>query len=141
MKETLGLLLAAIFAFLGSIHLYWAFGGKKASDAVIPNVGGKAVFTPSTFVTVLVALALFAAMFTILGQSGFISFIPSRLFYFGTLVISWAFLLRAIGEFRLVGFFKKVTDTKFAYWDTRVFSPLCLLIAIMAFILLMPKKE
>lgn len=141
MKETLGLLLAAIFALLGAMHLYWAFGGKNASNAVIPSVGGKAVFTPSTFVTVLVALALFAAMFTILGQSGFISFIPSRLFYFGTLVISWAFLLRAIGEFRLVGFFKKVTDTEFAYWDTRVFSPLCLLIAIMAFILLMPKKE
>jgi hypothetical protein len=32
---------------------------------------------------------------------------------------------RAIGERRYVGFFKRVRGTTFAWWDTRVFSPLC----------------
>ena len=35
------------------------------------------------------------------------------------------FAARAIGERRYVGFFKRVRTTEFAWWDTRVYSPLC----------------
>ncbi|MBI4851313.1 MAG: DUF3995 domain-containing protein [Acidobacteria bacterium] len=138
MKEILGVLLATIFAILGLMHTYWALGGMQVSETFIPSVNGKQVFTPSPFLTILVALALFMAMLVILGQVGFLgSFISKKLFYFGTATISLVFFLRSIGEFRLVGFFKKITDTKFAYWDTWVFSPLCLLISIMSFLLLL----
>ena len=51
----------------------------------------------------------------------------------GTLVVAAAFLLRAIGDFRLVGFFKRVRNTRFAAWDTRLFSPLSLGIGIASF--------
>jgi Protein of unknown function (DUF3995) len=137
MIKLLGVFLATIFLLLGLIHVYWAFGGKGASESVLPSVDGKLALNPSPFLTILVALALFTAMFVILGQSGFLgTFIPSQFFYWGTVVISVMFLLRAIGEFRLVGFFKKINDTNFAYWDTYLFSPLCLLIAIMAFLIL-----
>jgi hypothetical protein len=44
-----------------------------------------------------------------------------------------AFLLRAVGEFRLVGLFKRIRGTAFARWDTWLFSPLCLLIALAFF--------
>ena len=37
--------------------------------------------------------------------------------------------LRAVGDFRMVGFWKTVRDTPFARWDTRLFSPLCVAIA------------
>lgn len=138
MKNIIGILLATIFAILGALHVYWVFGGKSSSESVIPSVGGKLVFNPSPFATMLVALALFTAMFVILGQTGFLgSLIPKKLFYFGTITISLLFFLRAIGEFRLVGFFKTINDTKFAYWDTWLFSPLCLLISIMSFLLLL----
>lgn len=38
--------------------------------------------------------------------------------------------LRAIGDFRLVGFFKQIRDTRFARLDTILYSPLCLVMAI-----------
>jgi catechol 2,3-dioxygenase-like lactoylglutathione lyase family enzyme len=40
------------------------------------------------------------------------------------------FLLRAVGDFRLVGFFKRVRGTPFARWDTRLFSPLCVALGL-----------
>lgn len=142
MIKSLGIFLAIIFATLGALHLYWAFAGSGVSENVIPSVNGKAVFHPSAFVTVLVALALFTAMFVILGQIGFLArIIPGRVFYWGTIGISVVFFLRAIGDFRLVGFFKKITDTKFAYWDNWLFSPLCLLISIICLLLLLLKTK
>ena len=39
-----------------------------------------------------------------------------------------AFLARAIGDFRLVGFTKRVRGTRFAELDTRLLSPLCVCI-------------
>ena len=37
---------------------------------------------------------------------------------------------RAIGDFKYVGFFKRVRGSKFARMDTLVYSPLCLLLAL-----------
>jgi hypothetical protein len=34
-----------------------------------------------------------------------------------------------VGEFKYVGFFKRVRGTRFATLDTLVYSPLCLLLA------------
>ena len=39
-------------------------------------------------------------------------------------------LARAIGEFRLVGFFKTVKGSLFARMDTLFFSPLCVLLSL-----------
>ncbi len=36
----------------------------------------------------------------------------------------------AIGDFRLVGFWKRIRDSRFARLDTAVYSPLCLVLAI-----------
>ncbi|WP_423856182.1 DUF3995 domain-containing protein [Acidithiobacillus ferrianus] len=40
-----------------------------------------------------------------------------------------------MGDFRLVGFFKTVTGTRFARLDSTVFSPLCLAMAIGIFVI------
>jgi hypothetical protein len=40
-----------------------------------------------------------------------------------------------------MGFFKQIHDTGFAYWDTRLFSPLCLLISVLAFLVAVKKNE
>jgi hypothetical protein len=42
------------------------------------------------------------------------------------------FGLRAIGDFRYLGFFKRVTGTRFARADTLIYSPLCAGLAAMA---------
>jgi hypothetical protein len=138
MIRILGVLLAVIFAILSFFHLYWAAGGGFGGGAVIPTagVGGSRLFNPSPFGTVLVAAALFAAMLVVLGRLKIWgAFVPGWIFYSGTWVIALLFLLRAIGDFRYAGFFKSVTDTNFARLDTILFSPLCLLIAVIAFLI------
>jgi hypothetical protein len=140
MIKSLGILLAVIFAAIALLHFYWAAGGVTSGVAAIPSVGGKQAFTPSAFGTAMVALAFVAAVLVVLGHSGFLGgFVPQWIFRTGLYVISVLFLLRAIGEFRLVGFFKQVSDSTFAQWDTWFYSPLCLVIAVIAFILAFKK--
>jgi uncharacterized protein DUF3995 len=56
----------------------------------------------------------------------------SALFTAGLWVLSLVFLLRAVGNFRSFGFFKTITETPFAHWDTWLYSPLCLLLTFLA---------
>ncbi|NOT59444.1 MAG: DUF3995 domain-containing protein [Acidobacteria bacterium] len=136
MIEWLGILLAALLAALGLLHLYWAAGGRKAKAASIPTVNGQWAFNPTRGATVLVAGVLFTEMFIVLGRLGWWGgALPPEIFQWGTWSIVAVFGLRAVGEFRLVGFFKRVNDTPFAWWDTRFYSPLCLAIALIAFLL------
>lgn len=136
MKKILGILLAAIFAILSLVHIYWAFGGLSGNSVAIPSVDSKPLFVPSRLSTLVVATALFLGMMTILGQIGWLGeSIPKWIFRWATLVISILFFLRSIGEFKYVGFFKQASDSGFAYWDTVLFSPLCLFIAIIAFLI------
>ena len=45
-------------------------------------------------------------------------------------VFAAGFALRAIGEFKYVGFFKSVKGPGFAWYDTRIYSPLCVLLCL-----------
>lgn len=133
MVYSFGLLLAAIFAVLSLSHLYWAMGGRRGGAAAVPVEGERRLFNPSPLGTAMVALALLLAMLVILGQLGvWGAVIPRPIFYCGAWGISLIFLLRAVGEFRYLGFFKRVRGTPFADRDTWLFSPLCLLISIIA---------
>lgn len=135
MIRILGIFLAAIFAILSLIHFYWAVGGKTGG-ATVPSDNGNPIFKPTPLATTLVALALLAAMFVILGRIGvWGKSLSDWIFYSGSLVIALLFLFRAIGDFHYVGFFKNVVNTDFARWDKYLFSPLCLFIAIAAFLL------
>ena len=136
MIRILGILLAVIFAILGFFHLYWAAGGRFGGGAVIPTSDcGQHLLKPSPFWTILVAAALFAAMLVVLGRlKMWGAFVPRWIFYSGAWIIALLFLLRSVGDFRYVGFFKSVTGTDFARWDTILFSPLCLFISLVAFL-------
>ena len=50
----------------------------------------------------------------------------------GVWALSLIFLLRAVGNLRSFGFFKTVKGTPFGQWDTWLYSPLCLLLALLA---------
>jgi hypothetical protein len=127
----LGLLIALIFALLGGLHVYWAVGGISRASAAIPQVNGRQAFTPSRLTTLLVAIALFVAALIVLGRIGMLAdIVPTWLFRYGVWGLFAVFLLRAIGDFRLVGLFKRIRDTRFAYFDTRLFTPLCLALAV-----------
>lgn len=130
--EIVGLSLGLVFGFLSALHVFWAIVGVSGASVAIPKVDGKPAFRPGRLATLAVAAALAVACYTVLGSAGFVD-VPS----FGlhapassTAVLGLVMLARAIGDFRLVGFFKSVKNTPFADWDTRLFSPLCLLLGI-----------
>ncbi|TKI67695.1 DUF3995 domain-containing protein [Lysinibacillus mangiferihumi] len=51
-------------------------------------------------------------------------------FTLGCTVCAVIFLIRAIGDFKYVGFFKKIKHSQFARNDTWLYSPLCLFISL-----------
>ena len=111
----LGVLLATIFAALSLLHIYWAAGGRLGSAAGIPTVDGQRAFNPTRGATLIVAGILLLKMLIVLGQLGLMrTMLPGWIFRAGIWGIVIVFGLRAIGEFRLVGFFKRVRNTTFA---------------------------
>jgi Protein of unknown function (DUF3995) len=134
MVRALGILTTIILAALALLHIYWAGGGKRGRALAIPTANsGRRLFTPSSIGTGAVAAALLLASFILLGRMGIgATLLPRWVFDWGTWAISLTFLARAFGEFGYVGFFKREHDTDFARWDTWLFSPLCLFIAISA---------
>ena len=127
----------SIFIFLSFLHVYWAMGGKKGMSAVLPSLEeGHAVFTPGPLVTFIVAAAMGIFAFITIGNLDiFRQYIDLNIFKYATLFIGFIFTLRAIGDFKYIGFFKKATGTLFAKNDTRYYSPLCVVIAIVSFVI------
>lgn len=129
----LGVGVAVAFAAMALLHIYWAAGGRRGRAVAVPVARGGRLFNPSALGTLAVAAALFSAMLIILGRLGvWAAPLPGWVFDWGTWGVALAFLARAVGDFRYVGFFKRVRGTAFARWDTRLFSPLCLFISLSA---------
>ena len=55
--------------------------------------------------------------------------------------IPFIFIIRAIGDFRYLGFFKEVKSTEFGTMDTWLYSPLCLMISVLGFMLPFSKSK
>jgi fatty acid desaturase len=131
MNPILACSLIAVFTGLTLIHLYWLFGGRVGQLAAIPELDGKLILEPSPLATFMVAIALGLCALLIAGTAGMLA-LP-----FSQAVLAWmtrglagVLFLRAMGDFRLVGFFKQIRDTRFARLDTTVYPPLCLVSAI-----------
>jgi hypothetical protein len=125
-----------ILLAISGIHFFWAFGGRWGADAAIPtSQDGKKALSPDIFATLVVAFGILAMALLHLGKVQTLNLpIPAWINTYGLKIIAGIFLLRAIGDFRYVGFFKKIKNTKFANLDTKYYSPLCLLLSINAFI-------
>ena len=139
MRISIGLVLILIFVFLSVVHLYWAFGGKNWKTATIPtNSNNKPLIKPGAFDCLAVAAGLLCFGFFIAARSGIIvAILPAWLSRWGLWVISAIFLLRAIGDFKYLGFFKTVKNTQFGKMDTIFYSPLCLLIGVLGAVLVL----
>ena len=135
MNNLLAIAIVTVFVVLALVHAYWAFGGRITWLAVVPEVKGRPAFTPSALATFVVAGALFACAGLIAATAGVlvVPVSPSVLTWL-TFALALVLLLRAVGDFRLVGFFKRVRGTNFARLDTAVYSPLCLALSLGVFI-------
>ena len=115
--------LTAILLALAALHVYWALGGRWGIAHTIPTINQRPVINPGPLATFVVAALLTLAAWLVASRT---------LTTLAPWTLSLVFALRAIGEFRLVGFFKRIKGTDFARWDTRLYSPLCLLMAALA---------
>lgn len=123
---------ALILLGVAVIHFYWAFGGKWGVNAVLPQINSeKRIFTPSPLMTLAVAVPFLIISAIFAQAAGWMHFeiiapyLPTLLF-----VLITVFALRALGDFKYVGFFKKVKNTDFAINDTKYFTPLCAFVAV-----------
>lgn len=133
MREILTFALAGAFAAIGLLHLWWArkpMGGDM--KGAVPEIDGKPAFRPGRAATAGVAV-LFLATAGGLAVLGGLVAAPGAPRWF-LLLFGWSLALvllaRAIGDFRLLGVFKKPSPSAFARLDTLVYSPFCALLAL-----------
>jgi hypothetical protein len=126
-------LLAAGVSLVFVVLALWHFraAGGPVSGSAVPSVDAKPLFVPSARATVAVGVVLLLFAVLVAATGGLVPLgLPTRLLSWASLALSLGLLARAIGEFRYVGFFKRVRNSRFARMDTLVYSPLCLALAV-----------
>ncbi|MEH6706121.1 MAG: DUF3995 domain-containing protein [Galbibacter orientalis] len=133
----LSILLSLILIVLGMIHLNWVIGGKFGYVESLPTKeNGERVLNPKKIDSAIIGIGLIAFGIFYMIESGLIEYnLPEWIIKYGSWIIPIIFLLRAVGEFKYVGFFKSVRKTDFGKLDTKLFSPLCLIIGILGIII------
>ena len=136
---TLTIINSSIFFVLSVIHLYWALGGEWGFDKALPtNMEGKRVLNPKKIDSTIVGLGLLLFSFYLLIYVNIVSLdLPNWLMTYGIWFITGLFFLRAVGDFKYIGFFKKIRNTEFGRLDTRFYSPLCLFLSISGIVILL----
>lgn len=129
----LSILLVIIFFALGLIHFNWVISGEFGFDESLPtNEKGDRVLNPKKIDSAIVGIGLTTFGMFYLLKSGLIDYsLPDFIMKYGGWIIPIIFLLRAIGDFKYIGFFKRIKNTRFGKLDTCFFSPLCLVIALL----------
>jgi len=119
------MILTSVLILLALIHLYWLFGEMGLEQALPADAEGKRLLNPSKLMTLTVAFVLFGF--------AWISYMLDTPHKASIDIVGWVlavlFFLRAIGDFKMVGLFKKIKSTEFAKYDTWLYVPLCFLIA------------
>ena len=139
MTSLLSILLSTVFFVLAGIHMYWGLGGKWALDDAYPTKedGTSLSKVPGVVASFIVATGLFVFGLFYLINGQIISIVlPSYLSAYGYWIIAFIFFLRAVGDFKYVGMFKKIKKTSFAKKDTKIYTPLCIFISCLTFLLI-----
>ncbi len=124
--------LVGLLLVIAALHVYWALGGSVGKSVTVPESDGEPLFQPGPAGTMAVALGLVAFAGVVALHAGLIGTGSSGWTRYGTLAVAVVFGVRAFGDLRWVGFTKRRRGTRFALWDDLLFSPLCLLLALLA---------
>ncbi|WMW65233.1 DUF3995 domain-containing protein [Nitratidesulfovibrio liaohensis] len=127
------LVATASLAAITLLHGAWVLGSTLWLDRVIPrtpeSAGGRALFAPSRGLTGIVTVT-FALLALLPGLTlGWLPLPPPHMAPTLCLGAAFIFVVRAIGDFRYCGLFRRIRSTTFARWDARLYTPLCLLLA------------
>ena len=123
------IVLVPIFVGLSGLHWYWVVRGVGDLTGFVPEIEGRPAFEPGKVATAAVAVLLLVAAAICASQAELFGVPRLAIARIGVWVLFFVFAARAIGEFNLVGFFKRVRDTQFGRRDTWLYSPLCLLLS------------
>ena len=124
----------AIIAFATAFHLHWAFGGRIGYAVSLPQRPDGAPVMAHRLpwwrpAAGAVALGLVALALLLLAHAGRLPLpLHTGLTRAALLAVGIAFVARAIVPNRYVGFFKSLRGTRWARYDTRLYSPLFLLL-------------
>jgi hypothetical protein len=132
MVAGLAIVCAAILLFGAAFHLYWGCGGRVGSSVALPQRGdGTQAFKSNRFGTILVAVFLVGCLGLVVALSVPIQLpVPQRWLRIAVMALSVLFLARALSWYKYVGLFKSIRTTRFAKYDTWLYSPLCLLLGL-----------
>lgn len=132
MKLALIFLVILVLLSISILHFYWAFGGKWGIETAMPQQYKADYFNPKhafkiKLATIVVALGLIVFS-TIVASNyfDFSNFLTQNYSILGTRMVAGVFIIRAIGDFNLFGFFKKPSEDNFAKSDTKIYIPICL---------------
>ncbi len=101
-------------------------GGEFGFSASLPTKpSGERVLNPKKIDSAIVGIGLIAFGIFYVFKSGLVNYhISESIMVYGSWIIPSIFMLRAMGDFKYIGFFKSISNTKFGKLDTKFFSPL-----------------
>ena len=124
-------LVSLVFVVLALWHFVMALATTSGESLAVPSVNGKSLFVPSRKATFAVGIVLLLFAGLVASTAGIVSVgLPSVALPWLSYALALGLLARAIGEFKYVGFFKRVRGTRFSKLDSLVYSPLCLVLAL-----------
>jgi len=134
-SNMISIVVIIVVSILSFIHFYWAFGGKFEIDKIIPRYYDSPLPRQNNLnIFIIASILLFTCLF-IYGLE-FSEIKISDHFIIGTLwLLCVIFALRAIGEFSLMGLFKKIKYSSFGKYDTLYYTPISLFLAIYFFVM------
>jgi hypothetical protein len=124
----LGWIAAVLLVLVGALHVVWMFTPwpvKTPAEFARKVVGVEADKLPSRPLTALVAVMIFTAGYLIAAKAEIVGTIgPDWGVPVGAAVVSAVLLLRGVRGFVT----SARRDTEFAYWDLRIYAPLCVVL-------------
>jgi hypothetical protein len=126
----------AIIAFAAAFHFHWALGGRRGFGVSLPQrPDGEPVlrhllhlWRPAAFCVAL-GLVLLGTLVAAKTMPLDLGIGPNQL-DMALLATGTAFVARALVPNRYVGFFKRLRSTRWARYDTRLYSPLFLTLGL-----------
>lgn len=127
----------AIIAFAAAFHSYWALGGQLGLSVSLPQRpdGGPVMAQRFSWwrpAAAGVAFSLLVLVGLLLNRAELLTApLPRGLVRVALLIAGAAFVARSLVPNRYVGVFKSLRTTRWAKYDTRLYSPLFLLLGLL----------
>jgi hypothetical protein len=127
----LAIVVSGTFGGLGVWHCAMALAPFPRESVAVPYLNGRPLFVPPAAATAGVGVGLFLCALLVVSTAGIVAIgLSARVLSALCAGLALGLLLRAVGDFRYVGFFKSVRDSRFATMDTWCYSPVCLALSI-----------